>query len=71
MFRSQSFREDRVNPDDLYATRFIFPSIHKLKHVICSFVLQKYDPKFDGVGICAVNLVDDMQEYMRGLFVIM
>ncbi|XP_055618832.1 alpha-1D adrenergic receptor [Toxorhynchites rutilus septentrionalis] len=33
--------------------------------------LGKYDPKFDGVGICAVNLVDDMQEYMRGLFVIM
>ncbi|XP_063223079.1 uncharacterized protein LOC134531315 [Bacillus rossius redtenbacheri] len=26
---------------------------------------------FEGVGICAVNLVDDMQEYMRGLFIIM
>jgi hypothetical protein len=26
---------------------------------------------FDGVGICAVNLVDDMQEYMRGLFIVM
>ncbi|XP_053698005.1 G-protein coupled receptor moody [Sabethes cyaneus] len=33
--------------------------------------LGKYVPKFEGVGICAVNLVDDMQEYMRGLFVIM
>nr|CAD7449332.1 unnamed protein product [Timema bartmani] len=26
--------------------------------------------QFEGVGICAVNLVDDMQEYMRGLFLI-
>ncbi|XP_061509233.1 uncharacterized protein LOC5666817 [Anopheles gambiae] len=33
--------------------------------------LEKYLPGFAGVGICAVNLVDDMQEYMRGLFVIM
>ncbi|XP_058445336.1 uncharacterized protein LOC131426540 [Malaya genurostris] len=33
--------------------------------------LGKYVPKFEGVGICAFNLVDDMQEYMRGLFVIM
>ncbi|XP_052900858.1 uncharacterized protein LOC128307161 [Anopheles moucheti] len=30
-----------------------------------------YLSNFAGVGICAVNLVDDMQEYMRGLFVIM
>uniref|UniRef100_A0A1B0DDA8 Uncharacterized protein n=1 Tax=Phlebotomus papatasi TaxID=29031 RepID=A0A1B0DDA8_PHLPP len=30
-----------------------------------------YLKQFRGVGICAVNLVDDMQEYMRGLFVIM
>ncbi|XP_069688813.1 prolactin-releasing peptide receptor [Periplaneta americana] len=30
--------------------------------------IQKH---FDGVGICAVNLVDDMQEYMRGLFIVM
>ncbi|XP_065077521.1 uncharacterized protein LOC135700800 [Ochlerotatus camptorhynchus] len=34
--------------------------------------LGKYLPDdFEGVGICAINLVDDMQEYMRGLFVIM
>uniref|UniRef100_A0A4Y0BIE3 G_PROTEIN_RECEP_F1_2 domain-containing protein n=1 Tax=Anopheles funestus TaxID=62324 RepID=A0A4Y0BIE3_ANOFN len=33
--------------------------------------LEIYLPGFAGVGICAVNLVDDMQEYMRGLFVIM
>ncbi|XP_053678183.1 G-protein coupled receptor moody [Anopheles nili] len=33
--------------------------------------LEYYLPNFAGVGICAVNLVDDMQEYMRGLFVIM
>ncbi|XP_046745662.1 neuropeptide Y receptor type 2 [Diprion similis] len=25
--------------------------------------------QFDGVGICAANLADDMQEYMRGLFI--
>ncbi|XP_048505370.1 orexin/Hypocretin receptor type 1 [Athalia rosae] len=25
--------------------------------------------QFKGVGICAVNLADDMQEYMRGLFI--
>ncbi|XP_037026080.1 alpha-1A adrenergic receptor [Bradysia coprophila] len=33
--------------------------------------LGTYIPKFRGVGICVVNLVDDMQEYMRGLFVMM
>ncbi|XP_055712349.1 orexin/Hypocretin receptor type 1 isoform X2 [Phlebotomus papatasi] len=33
--------------------------------------LGMYLKQFRGVGICAVNLVDDMQEYMRGLFVIM
>ncbi|GAB0096355.1 G protein-coupled receptor, rhodopsin-like [Sergentomyia squamirostris] len=33
--------------------------------------LGLYLKHFRGVGICAVNLVDDMQEYMRGLFVIM
>ncbi|XP_059615127.1 orexin/Hypocretin receptor type 1 [Phlebotomus argentipes] len=33
--------------------------------------LGLYMKQFRGVGICAVNLVDDMQEYMRGLFVIM
>ncbi|XP_055585654.1 uncharacterized protein LOC129738469 [Uranotaenia lowii] len=33
--------------------------------------LGKYVPKLDGVGICAMNLMDDMQEYNRGLFVLM
>ncbi|XP_050080399.1 uncharacterized protein LOC126568038 [Anopheles maculipalpis] len=28
-------------------------------------------PGFAGVGVCIVNLVDDIQEYTRGLFVIM
>ncbi|XP_046385710.1 5-hydroxytryptamine receptor 1-like [Ischnura elegans] len=27
--------------------------------------------QFDGVGICAVNIGDDLQEYMRGLFIVM
>ncbi|XP_071447991.1 uncharacterized protein [Hetaerina americana] len=27
--------------------------------------------QFEGVGICAVNLGDDLQEYMRGLFIAM
>ncbi|XP_073998340.1 G-protein coupled receptor 83 isoform X2 [Rhodnius prolixus] len=31
--------------------------------------LGKYMPQFHGVGICAVNLQDDMQEYVRGLFI--
>ncbi|XP_062539180.1 uncharacterized protein LOC134207482 [Armigeres subalbatus] len=33
--------------------------------------LGKYLPDFEGVGLCALNLIDDMQEYMRGLFLIM
>ncbi|XP_021918926.1 prolactin-releasing peptide receptor [Zootermopsis nevadensis] len=33
--------------------------------------LGNYIQHFDGVGICAVNLEDDMQEYMRGLFIVM
>nr|AGX85001.2 NPYLR3 [Aedes aegypti] len=33
--------------------------------------LGKYMPEFEGVGLCALNLIDDMQEYMRGLFLIM
>ncbi|XP_967232.2 orexin/Hypocretin receptor type 1 [Tribolium castaneum] len=33
--------------------------------------LGKYVPSLDGVGICLVNLADDMQEYMRGIFLIM
>jgi hypothetical protein len=34
--------------------------------------LQDYiQGSFEGVGICALNLVDDMQEYMRGLFIVM
>ncbi|XP_062707852.1 uncharacterized protein LOC109433599 [Aedes albopictus] len=32
---------------------------------------MKYLPEFEGVGLCALNLIDDMQEYMRGLFLIM
>ncbi|KAF6198896.1 hypothetical protein GE061_006919 [Apolygus lucorum] len=30
---------------------------------------MKYLPQFQGVGICVVNLQDDMQEYLRGLFI--
>ncbi|XP_066908846.1 uncharacterized protein [Halyomorpha halys] len=33
--------------------------------------LGKYIGQFQGVGICAINLQDDMQEYMRGLFLAM
>jgi Na+-translocating ferredoxin:NAD+ oxidoreductase RnfE subunit len=33
--------------------------------------LGKYVPALDGVGICLINLADDMQEYMRGIFLIM
>jgi len=37
-----------------------------------SCLLQNYiQGGFEGVGICALNLVDDMQEYMRGLFIVM
>lgn len=25
--------------------------------------------QFQGQGLCSVNLVDDMHEYMRGLFI--
>lgn len=37
------------------------------------FHLQKYSKfdTFNGVGICTVNLVDDMKEYMRGIFLVM
>lgn len=35
------------------------------------YYLQKHVPSLDGVGICLVNLADDMQEYMRGIFLIM
>lgn len=30
-----------------------------------------YQKEFIGVGVCIYNLMDDMQEYIRGLFVIM
>ncbi|GJQ84317.1 hypothetical protein Trydic_g5255 [Trypoxylus dichotomus] len=33
--------------------------------------LGKYLEPFEGVGICIVNLTDDMQEYMRGIFLFM
>ncbi|XP_075221865.1 prolactin-releasing peptide receptor-like [Lycorma delicatula] len=34
--------------------------------------LEKHiNAQFKGVGICAVNLADDMQEYVRGLFIAM
>ncbi|CAD7090563.1 unnamed protein product [Hermetia illucens] len=33
--------------------------------------LGTYVAGLQGVGLCFVNLIDDMQEYMRGLFVIM
>lgn len=33
--------------------------------------LQLYFERLKGVGICMVNLVDDIHEYMRGLFFIM
>lgn len=33
--------------------------------------IQVFMKEFQGVGICIVNLVDDMQEYTRGLFLIM
>ncbi|XP_018328527.1 alpha-1A adrenergic receptor [Agrilus planipennis] len=32
--------------------------------------IGKHVPSFEGVGICIVNLSDDMQEYMRGIFII-
>jgi len=34
-------------------------------------VLQAYmKVQFEGVGICAVNMADDMQDYLRSLFVL-
>ncbi|XP_017785700.1 PREDICTED: uncharacterized protein LOC108568864, partial [Nicrophorus vespilloides] len=33
--------------------------------------LGKYIPAMDGMGMCLVNLTDDMQEYMRGIFLVM
>ncbi|XP_039282357.1 uncharacterized protein LOC111050764 [Nilaparvata lugens] len=33
--------------------------------------MERYHPMFTGVGICMVNLADDMQEYVRGLFIAM
>ncbi|CAH1367938.1 unnamed protein product [Tenebrio molitor] len=33
--------------------------------------LGKHISALDGVGICLINLADDMQEYMRGIFLIM
>lgn len=36
-----------------------------------SFFFQSYFPKLHDVGICVVNLVDDSQEYTRGLFFLM
>ncbi|XP_055389932.1 probable serine/threonine-protein kinase nek3 [Condylostylus longicornis] len=33
--------------------------------------LGDYVPRLQGIGLCVVNLMDDMHEYMRGLFVIM
>ncbi|XP_054729073.1 uncharacterized protein LOC129238057 [Anastrepha obliqua] len=32
---------------------------------------QDYAAKLDGIGLCVVNLMDDMHEYMRGLFLLM
>lgn len=52
----------------VYAINNIYISTKKKKQ---NKYKQLYLPKFRGVGICVVNLVDDMQEYMRGLFVIM
>lgn len=39
--------------------------------ILLLYYLQLYFPKFHGVGICVVNLVDDSQEYTRGLFFLM
>lgn len=36
-----------------------------------SINFQLYQKEFIGVGVCIYNLMDDMQEYIRGLFVIM
>ncbi|XP_032295863.1 uncharacterized protein [Drosophila virilis] len=33
--------------------------------------LGDYLPQLSGIGLCVVNLMDDMQEYTRGLFLIM
>jgi len=33
--------------------------------------LQDYMPQLSGIGLCVVNLMDDMQEYTRGLFLLM
>ncbi|XP_067641436.1 uncharacterized protein [Eurosta solidaginis] len=33
--------------------------------------LGDYVAKLDGIGLCVVNLMDDMHEYMRGLFLLM
>lgn len=35
------------------------------------FYFQLYYSQFQDVGICLVNLVDDSQEYTRGLFFLM
>nr|XP_016930815.1 uncharacterized protein LOC108010457 isoform X2 [Drosophila suzukii] len=33
--------------------------------------LGDYMPQLSGIGLCVVNLMDDMQEYTRGLFLLM
>ncbi|XP_036224829.2 uncharacterized protein [Bactrocera oleae] len=33
--------------------------------------LGDYVPELNGIGLCVVNLMDDMHEYMRGLFLLM
>ncbi|KAH8386712.1 hypothetical protein KR093_002137, partial [Drosophila rubida] len=33
--------------------------------------LGDYMPQLTGIGLCVINLMDDMQEYSRGLFLIM
>nr|CAD7434819.1 unnamed protein product [Timema monikensis] len=48
-----------------YSNEFV---VHKRNIKRHTMYIQQ---QFEGVGICAVNLVDDMQEYMRGLFLIM
>lgn len=49
-----------------------FPGV--ISHLLLVLLLllrQSYVKDFEGVGLCTVNLVDDMHEYMRGLFITM
>lgn len=56
-------------------TKFFFSSENRMNDWIRKnlflFPLQMYIPRFRDVGMCVVNLVDDSQEYMRGLFLLM